>query len=1152
MGALFSRVGSDPYYASYERSFEHINKEKTRLQQVLAIRAQQQRTLKTRFLTFSVPMAVIAFAWAAWVRQQPVGTYTSQEHFVRMLPVFLVPASAYGLYVALSWVLRWVEIRDRARLTGLQAKLKKMLNELKDSTRYQKTFQLLQKFDPDFQPPTPAPAMLTPGPRGGRLRHMQSAPGSPSTPIMQGLRAGPINSPIPPSTARPKANNFVLSALDHLANVTMGSDPVLVSAVREAKQQAEKLREQLQASEMLAAKLKEDNAALRARLKEDEQAAPDVHTELGISLSGAGESDLAVCTAPAASTMALPGPDPPPPGNTQATIKLKELHRKKLKRDSEEVVKSFHTAGSDDEKRELRKQVTELQKELDGRTEDLRVALEHHKRVSKYEEEVGKFCEYLSQREAEDQAAFNRQTNLLNQANYTREQLSIRLKEKADEQDASSAACVELEKRLRDEGAAHESASSEYQDSIKNLDGQLVAMRERIASLEDNLANTTATVDRTNEALQDAHAQHDLMQDLQHTTEKAKLGLKGDIMSLQHRQAELADELEEAVAARDQAQEVNESLIKQLGDAEDHRAARDNDVAIMRKAMAAQQASMNQLSVEKEAIQAQLASAQQTVQQLEPLKAQLAEQRAQTERLKEKEIETGSMLKDMRQQHADMQSELQASSQKLEDLMDLKIQLKEANERIITLEAEVAAVEAGQAQTCLRQAENQVASSRQESETAKKALDDALQQACDARSKASAAERQLDIVRHELQAQQKQLQHLREQQSQQDLSASSAELDILRAEVTAAAAKLSQLNEQHNAKLGETVKLNDKVMSQQQDLVIAAQQQTEQQALQAELQAARSAQEHVQADLRASLERANQDSQQQQATNVQQLAELTELRRQIHYLRTGKGPAARRDSGMATSPGDPEQDEPLAAHAEDAAHSGGASMAHVGLPQPAQSSPPPARTSFAPGRRTLAHGTEASSYQAAGSAALEVVKEHIIAPAINQAAQPCGPQPIVQGSTDDDTNGGSHSDQHLGDERSGKDVSQATLSSQRLPAEGQAGRSHTQSIPQAPSAKAGLSPKVEKRITRTTSRTTSRAPSASVQPARSTVSTRSKAISKSKAPQKKRAAVSGVTATQDPSAGPAIDLPQPGHSHSGTTSIAARVRRQHVKEHRGE
>ena len=52
---------------------------------------------------------------------------------MRMLPVFLVPATAYGLYMALSWVLRWVEIRDRARLTGLQAKLKKMLNELKVS-----------------------------------------------------------------------------------------------------------------------------------------------------------------------------------------------------------------------------------------------------------------------------------------------------------------------------------------------------------------------------------------------------------------------------------------------------------------------------------------------------------------------------------------------------------------------------------------------------------------------------------------------------------------------------------------------------------------------------------------------------------------------------------------------------------------------------------------------------------------------------------------------------------------------------------------------------------------------------------------------------------------------------------------------------------
>ncbi len=32
MGVLFSRIGSDPYYASYERSFGHISKDLSRLE----------------------------------------------------------------------------------------------------------------------------------------------------------------------------------------------------------------------------------------------------------------------------------------------------------------------------------------------------------------------------------------------------------------------------------------------------------------------------------------------------------------------------------------------------------------------------------------------------------------------------------------------------------------------------------------------------------------------------------------------------------------------------------------------------------------------------------------------------------------------------------------------------------------------------------------------------------------------------------------------------------------------------------------------------------------------------------------------------------------------------------------------------------------
>ena len=233
-------------------------------------------------------------------------------------------------------------------------------------------------------------------------------------------------------------------------------------------------------------------------------------------------------------------------------------------------------------------------------------------------------------------------------------------------------------------------------------------------------------------------------------------------------------------------------------------------------------------------------------------------------------------------------------------------------------------VDPERAQSYLRQAEHDVESSRQASQTAKKALDDALQQASEARSEASATMRQLDIVRQELQAAQAQQKQLHEQREQQLMS---AEADALKAEATALAAEVAQLNGKLDQQVEQIQMLNHKVMSQQKDMVNAAAQAADRiQALQVDLQAAQSAQEQVQADLQSKQEQLTraQQASQQEAISLQQMAELTELRRQLHSLPAGRASAAHRNSGMATSPGDPEQAvlEPSAAHADDAAHSG--------------------------------------------------------------------------------------------------------------------------------------------------------------------------------------------------------------------------------------
>ena len=117
--------------------------------------------------------------------RQPPGVLSQRQHLGSVLPLFVEPVAAYVLYVCWNTTQSLMGRRDQARLAAAEAKLRKMVADLKvllvyscsfhtfwrqacilnsalsaslqDTTRYQKTQALLSKYDPDYVPLSPSP-----------------------------------------------------------------------------------------------------------------------------------------------------------------------------------------------------------------------------------------------------------------------------------------------------------------------------------------------------------------------------------------------------------------------------------------------------------------------------------------------------------------------------------------------------------------------------------------------------------------------------------------------------------------------------------------------------------------------------------------------------------------------------------------------------------------------------------------------------------------------------------------------------------------------------------------------------------------------------------------------------------------------------------
>ena len=65
------------------------------------------------------------------VIQQPAGTYTPQEHLLRVGPLFAEPILAFLLYYVILGAMHLWDKRDKGRVETLSKKLRKMVSDLK-------------------------------------------------------------------------------------------------------------------------------------------------------------------------------------------------------------------------------------------------------------------------------------------------------------------------------------------------------------------------------------------------------------------------------------------------------------------------------------------------------------------------------------------------------------------------------------------------------------------------------------------------------------------------------------------------------------------------------------------------------------------------------------------------------------------------------------------------------------------------------------------------------------------------------------------------------------------------------------------------------------------------------------------------------------
>lgn len=163
-----------------------------------------------------------------------------------------------------------------------ETRLKKVVNELKDSSRYDKTLQLLKKYDPDYLA-VPPPIITNNNNKSMSLRKMVFRGGGNSPIATNGIGitggggggGGSSQSLASKATAAAyatvgRASSKVMPVMaqlwNHAAENLIADDPVMMELLREAKAESDMLRHRLGDVEAVAQQLDIENRDLRRRL----------------------------------------------------------------------------------------------------------------------------------------------------------------------------------------------------------------------------------------------------------------------------------------------------------------------------------------------------------------------------------------------------------------------------------------------------------------------------------------------------------------------------------------------------------------------------------------------------------------------------------------------------------------------------------------------------------------------------------------------------------------------------------------------------------------------------------------------------------------------------------------------------------------------
>ncbi|KAG2440356.1 hypothetical protein HXX76_004461 [Chlamydomonas incerta] len=283
MGQLFSRAGTDTYYANYEKAFERLEKDSAKILDRRVKRRKRMDAVSNVGFWATALAICLAVLLTAYLQQ--VGSQQWYKKSVTILAAFAVPLVLALLSRGVLWLMRFGETRDERFLRKLMDAKRKMIKDLKDSTRFEKTMALIKKYDPDEQP-AGSPRLAANAASGGLRRRPGATANGAGAPGANGTSRTPSISATPragtatpggmlmrPAAAAASAavsvatgtGKALMPVFESLATnlVGAGDNPVLLYE---------------------AAALRDENSALKARLA-------DIEARLGLQQAGAAGTE---------------------------------------------------------------------------------------------------------------------------------------------------------------------------------------------------------------------------------------------------------------------------------------------------------------------------------------------------------------------------------------------------------------------------------------------------------------------------------------------------------------------------------------------------------------------------------------------------------------------------------------------------------------------------------------------------------------------------------------------------------------------------------------------------------------------------------------------------------------------------------------------